>query len=443
MIRGPLPDLASGDLEAPGTAPSLSDKGSLTSYPAIWYTQKGGNDTFWRADAPAAATGGRVSYLKQAVADRALSYPNKDTGLPWQAEFHTPDGIRVARTKKDWQTLARSRLVYSRMDVTFPEHEGAAVFTRPCLARATLARYLRDQGVRTIAETDDNYFSPSHFNLFLRQQGKGDDLRDAHARAFASMDACVFSTGWLRDRYWREFKQRFGERGQHVAGMPDMVVARNSIAVEDWPDRDPGNGHVRVGFMGGGSHLWDIHTAYAAFANAKEHPNVETVMIGYSPGNPNPDTPESFRDEATGEDVYWETDRARRVRETWAKVIDRHIPWIDPGVYRRAPLPLDIGVAPLQMNDFTLGKSDSKLIEYTISGAAVVAQQMPVFTSAGWKHEHNCLLAGSQREMAEQVVRLIRDPGLRYELVTAAQEMVANERNTDTMRREWGAAINA
>ena len=434
------PDLASGDRErAPGTTPSLSPK-RVETYPAIWYTARGGNDIYWRAEAPATAVGGRVSIIKEKVAERALSYPNKDTGLPWQAEFTTLTGETViARTKGAWQKLAKGRLIFADMDIVFPEHEGAAVFTRPCLARATLARYMRGQGVRTIAESDDNYFSPSHWNLFLRRQGHGDELRDAHAKAFASMEANVFSTEWLRDRYWQEFRARFGERGQKLDGMPEMHICRNSIPRGDWPVRDEGDGKLRVGFMGGGSHLWDIHQAYAAFNNARDYPNVETVVIGYSPGNPNPDMPE-LRDE-NGNVIDLETPVARDVREKWAAVIDRHIPWVDPGAYRRAALPLDIGVAPLQLNDFTLGKSDSKLIEYTISGAAIVCQQHPTFTAGGWKHEVNCLMAGSQREMAVQTVRLIKDPKLRFDLVTAAQEMVWNQRNEETLRREWGYAI--
>lgn len=435
MIRGPLLEASAG--QAPGTAPP----GRLQPYPATWYTTRGGNDTYFRAEAPAAAVGGRVSYVKEKHGERAFSHPNKDTGMPWQAEFHTPDGIKVARTKKDWQTLARGRLIYDRCDVVFPDHEGAAVFTRPMLGQATLARYMRGHGIRTVAESDDNYFSPLRWNLFLRQQGNRDILRSAHAKAFASMDACVFSTEWLRDRYWKEFRKRFGTRGEKLGGMPEMHVCRNNIPVADWPERDPGDGRIRVGFMGSTSHLWDVHLAYTAFHAAKQCDNTETVIVGYNPADPNPDTPEFFHNEDSGEDIYWETEKGRTVRTRWATVVDRHIKWIDPGAYRRVPLPFDIGVAPLHNNDFNRGRSDSKLLELTVSGAAIVAQRMPVFTSAGWRDGVNCLLAGSPQEMARQVVRLIRDAGLRYELVSAAQDMVANERNEDTLRREWGCAI--
>ncbi len=70
-----------------------------------------------------------------------------------------------------------------------------------------------------------------------------------------------------------------------------------------------------------------------------------------------------------------------------------------------------------------------------------VCSNNPIYNSAGWKHEVNCLMGGSYRELATATVRLIRDPKLRYELVSAAQEMVSTERNEDVMRDEWMEAI--
>jgi hypothetical protein len=88
-----------------------------------------------------------------------------------------------------------------------------------------------------------------------------------------------------------------------------------------------------------------------------------------------------------------------------------------------------------------MGKSDAKCLEYGISGAAIICTNSGIYNTAGWKHEVNCLMANSVQEMAEATLRLIRDPGLRYELVTAAQEYIWNERNEDVMRAEWEAAL--
>lgn len=400
---------------------------------ATWYVQKGSNDTWFRCDAPAEAVGGKVSYLHEKTLDRAVTQPNKDTNLPWFAEFDTPQGVLTASTKKAWQDLCRGHLKFTSMRVVFPEHEGIAVWTRPCGRRAVLALEMARQGIVTVAETDDNYFSDKKFMLRQRQVGWDDAAMDVVARAMCSMDRNVFSTAWLRDRYLKEYRKRLGKKH-----LPEMFVCRNHIPRAAWPERSEGDGRVRVGFMGSGSHVWDINIAYAAFHAAKTFGAATTTMIGYSPSAPDKEPDEI---ELDGETVQIRSEKSKRIREKWAAVVDTHIDWIDPGEYRRASLPLDIGLCPLWVDDFTMGKSDSKMLEYTISGAAGVCWNTPVYNSAGWKHEVNCLMASSWREMADATLRLLKDPKLRFDLVSAAQDYVFEDRNETHIKDEWGAAL--
>lgn len=401
---------------------------------ATFYVQKGSNDTWFRCEAPAEAVGGRVAYLRERSLDRAVTHPNTNTGIPWRMEFQTGQGVVTASSKRAYEALRKTRLVYENVDVVFPKHEGVAVWTRPCGRRAVLAQMMRNQGIVTVAETDDNYFSEAKFMLRQRQIGWNDEAMEIVCRAMASMDRNVFSTEWLRDRYHKEYRKRLGK--QHL---PDMFVCRNHIPRAAWPDRDHGTGVVRVGFMGSGSHVWDINIAYAAFHAAKTYGGATTTMIGYNPAAPDREPDEI---EIDGETVQLRSEKSKRVREKWGRVVDTHIPWIDPGEYRRAALPLDVGLCPLWVDDFTMGKSDSKMLEYTISGAAGVCWNTPVYNSAGWKHGVNCLMASNWREMADATLRLLSDPKLRFELVTAAQEYVWAERNEDVLKAEWSEALS-
>jgi hypothetical protein len=424
MIRGPL--IEASERLAPGAPPATGV--------ATWYVQKGSNDTWFRCDAPAAEVGGSVSYIKERNLDRGVQFPNRDTGIPWLIRFLTEEGFRVADTKASYLELCKGHQKWSDLEVVFPEHQGAAVWTRPCGARGILAQAMREQGILTVAETDDNYFADAKFLLRNRQVGWGDKQMETVCRSMCSMDRNVFSTSWLRDRYWKEYKARLGK--QHL---PEMLVCRNHIPRSAWPERDHGDGPVRVGFMGSNSHVWDINVAYGAFHAVKNLTQATTTMIGYNPAEPDrePDTIE-----LDGETVALRSEKSKDVRAKWRRVVDTHIPWIDPGDYRRAALPLDIGLAPLlEANDFTNGKSDAKAIEYTISGAAVVCSSSGIYGRAGWKHEVNCLMASTWRDYADQTLRLVTDPKLRFELVTAAQEMVWNERNETHLREEWEAAL--
>lgn len=401
---------------------------------ATWYVQKGSNDTWFRCDAPAEAVGGKVAYISEKNLDRATTYPNRDTGLPWQIEFETPNGPRVARTKLAYTRLTKDHTPYSAVDVQFPEHEGVAVWTRPCGRRSLLAQYMRRQEILTVAETDDNYMADRWWNLHQRQVGWDDAAKDVVCRAMASMDRNVFSTPWLRDRYHKEYRKRLGK--QHL---PEMFVCRNHVPRGDWPERDEGEGRVRVGFMGSGSHVWDSQMIYASIHAAKTYTDATTTMIGYNPAAPDREPDEL---EINGETYQMRSEKSKLFRDGWAKVVDTAIPWVDPGEYRRAPLPLDIGLAPLaRADDFTMGKSDAKALEYTISGAACVLSNAALYNSAGWEHEVNCLLANSVQEFAHATLRLINDEKLRYELVTAAQDMVFNDRNEDNLKEEWETAL--
>jgi len=360
--------------------------------------------------------------------------PNTDTNLPWRVMARLENGrVRVIDSGEAWAHFTRKRPRVTALWTEFPNHEGVAVFSRPDPPRNTLARAMQQNGVRTVAETDDNYFCDSKHNLFLREFGYDAARITQHAKAMVRFDANVFSTVWLRDRYHRQYRDLFGN-----VGLPEMHVCRNHMPLAEWPAPADHDGPLRVGFMGSPSHVWDVNLAYAAI-HAAHTLGCETVMIGYNPANPDPDKPDVL--EIDGQTVHTRSERSKAVRATWQRVVTTHVPWVAPENYHREPLPLDIGLCPLLYNDFTLGKSDVKSVEYSVSGAAVVAQNHPIYTQAGWVHERNCLLAGSQEEMGLATVRLIRDRKLRAELVQNAQAMVREQRNEEAMKREWRAAL--
>ena len=409
---------------------------------ASWYVITGGNDIWWRCQAPAEQVGGRVVAIPEEEGNRAVLGPNDDTAFPWSmVVMKVMAGgrpqLETIRNTKRWWAMARTRRGLLSAHADFPEHEGAAVFTRPDPPRAILAGHMANQGIRVIAETDDNYFAPAKFNLFQRVNKFGPTEMLLHAKSFAAFGINVFSTAWLRDAYFQGYKSFLGNA---VAKSVEMHVCRNHMPRDYWPTIEERDGPPRLGFMGSPSHVWDVNLAYSAFHAAKEL-GWETWMVGYSPGNPDPDMPEKVTDEETGEEHWTHNEESRRVSAQWQTVIDVHKRWIQPEEYHRAALPFDIGIAPIWHNAFTAGKSDIKAIEYTISGAAVVCANLPLYTSNGWKHGVNCLVANKPEEYGEQAVRLMKDPKLRAELVAAAQEMVREQRNETHIREEWNAAL--
>lgn len=425
----------SGSLAAAEARPSAGARPGVHA-PATFVVVSGQNEYTWRALMPARALGAKVAVIPEAHAGRVLNFPNRSSQFPWQIRFTDRDGgEHVAQSRAALGRLGKRYGEYVSMTPEFPTMEGTVVFQRPGMERGAVMLAMQQQGMRTVAECDDNYLAPVSQVYYFRFQDWTEQKRLMHVRGMCSADAMVFSTRALRDIYARGLK-KMGIRREQT---PDMFVCRNSVPRDEWPTVAEHDGPLRVGFMGSMSHVWDVNLAYSAFSAASQM-GCETVAIGYNPADPDPHMPDII-DTPDGP-FEWRSEKSAAYKAKWQKVISKAIPWVEPEKYHRAALPLDIGLCPVQNSSFTAGKSDAKAIEYGISGAAVVCQNIPLYNSAGWKHEVNCLMANSPRDFAYQTIRLIKDRKLRYELVTAAQDYIYNERNEVTLREEWGAAIS-
>lgn len=362
---------------------------------ATWYTITGDADYYWRVTAPCRVAGAKFNPIPEEGGYYAMTQPNEDSPFPW-------------------------RLLDDRVE--YPAHEGsAAVWTRPDGPRAMHAMTMRKElGVRIVAEVDDNYVCDPKLNVFLRSNLWDETKQLEHMKALASMDGIIVTTDRLRDIYFRALASEFGKRY-----VPPIFVCGNHLFADDWPERVERDGPLRVGWMGSPAHITDVDLAWPAMMHAR-NAGCETHMIGYNPADP--------------DDFAIESERALYKTRQWAKAITHHVRWRQMDGTRRIALPLDIGLAPLQHNHFTLGKSDIKAVEYAIAGAAPVLSNTPVY-SRTWVHGETCLLASSPQQMLDCVDLLIRKPSLRERIVEAAQQYVREERDITSYADDWREAI--
>lgn len=415
--------MTAGILESPpaqreGGADNTSVRAPSCS--STWYALQGGNDLYWRCEAPARAVGGRLNVIPEEGGLYAVTMPNRDSALHWGINLTLEDGtVFTADSPEAWYAATHSGFMVRESDAFFPNHEGAAVWIRPDMVRATLARSMQKHGVRTVYEVDDNYTSAAKHNIFMLANGWNEKGALDHLRAMSTGDAIAYSTTLLRDIYHRAFRKFLGK-----IKLPESFVCMNNVDAGDWPDRIERDGPLRVGWMGSPSHVWDVDIAWPALLWASRN-GAETHMIGYNPANP---------------EFPVTNPKAKSKLSAWRQVGFKHTPWVTPKQYHRLALPLDIGLCPLLTNENTVGKSDVKAVEYTISGAAVIAQNNPVYNRT-WVHGETALLVGSPQEMLDATIRLMRDDGLRERLVANAQQYVREERSGDRMRDEWMEAI--
>jgi glycosyl transferase family 1 len=351
---------------------------------AAWYTGRGSNDIYWRSAVPAKELGIEHRLLPIDEAIDALSKPNLDGCFPW---YLTDDGA------------------------VYPEHDHEVViWTRPDQVRALHALAMQEQnGCRIVSEVDDNYVSPAHLSLQLKQVGYSDENRASHMKSLALFDSIIFSTAYLRDYYAREMRKHIARNFElrRALAETEMHVCGNQVDPDDWPTYKESSIRLRVGWMGSQSHLWDLQLVRPALKWAAEEGH-EVVLIGYDPG--------------------WNFPY-------------RHIPWRDPKEFDRAreAWPLDIGLIPLRRDEHSLGRSDVKWLEYTMSGAVTIAQNVEVYGEI--EHGQTGLLAGSPAEFLYWTTYLCERPAERERLSRAAEAYIQSERTIKCRRSEWEAAI--
>ena len=101
---------------------------------------------------------------------------------------------------------------------------------------------------------------------------------------------------------------------------------------------------------------------------------------------------------------------------------------------------IDIGVYPLPMDDWVLGKSGLKAIQYMAFGLPIVATNIgttPLLISNG----DNGLLVKSDAEWVDALERLINEPGLRRKLGEAARISAVENYSTKAISSHYASVL--
>lgn len=94
----------------------------------------------------------------------------------------------------------------------------------------------------------------------------------------------------------------------------------------------------------------------------------------------------------------------------------------------------DIGICPLTPIPFNLMKANTKWVEYSSVGAAVVASRDTVYDDCC---SEGCgVLASSEGEWYDALTRLTDEPGERYRMVSRAQERIAEKYSLESLKRQ-------
>jgi glycosyltransferase involved in cell wall biosynthesis len=102
----------------------------------------------------------------------------------------------------------------------------------------------------------------------------------------------------------------------------------------------------------------------------------------------------------------------------------------------------DIGVYPLPIDDWVLGKSGLKAIQYMAFGLPTVATEVGT-TPLLIRNGENGILVKTEADWLDALARLIRDPALRRRLGQAARADAVRHYSTRAIAARYREALNS
>lgn len=261
---------------------------------------------------------------------------------------------------------------------------------------------------RTVYENDDDIWHVTRENPGFETYKEGTEVREAVKRYCDTACLITCTTPQLGDLH-REMSP-----GVPVEVLPNYVP--------EWVldlEHDDREGHLRVGWVGGSSHLRDLQVPGSSLARfLKRFPDWHAYINGVD-----------FRDKMK---LQKYEDGGRAYHVPWVPVVAR------PKLYYRS-IDFDIGIAPLLDTQFARAKSPVKLLEYMARGVVPVASDVEPYRNFITHGENGFLVKqGRDHEWLGHLSELARDENLRLKMSAAA---TARARE-NTIEKHWRKWIN-
>lgn len=240
-----------------------------------------------------------------------------------------------------------------------------------------------------LMEIDDFVSDVPIFNEAYEQYRAGGRRHQIVVDQMRQSDGVIVSTPYLAEQY---------------KGMNERIyVVPNSIDFKEWKGLESKkHDRMRIGWIGGGGHAKDLEMIAPAMEEIlAKHPDAWFYCIH---GCPN---------------IY----------KSWKKVFHT-VKFATINLYPKfmASYKFDIGIAPLEDNNFNRGKSNLRWLEYSAVKLPTVASPLPDFTRV-IKEGHNGFIATDLDDWFTCLDKLIQSESLRREVGRNAYKTVKDNFN--------------
>ena len=214
----------------------------------------------------------------------------------------------------------------------------------------------------------------------------------------------------------------------------NVSVLPNCVDLEEWQERN-GSQKLRIGFSGSSSHITDLLIVVDVIRDLQKKYDFDFVIQGFTPLKSLEEwyehnleaSGQMFKNHQIGRELKILTDKLKNIRYEFHPFIDT-----DKHHEKLRELNLDIGLCPLEKNDFNKYKSCIKFYEYAMVGTVSLASN--VFP---YSNEVNYLAKNNYWDWKEKLEKLITDKELRNKLLREQRKWVLENRDISQKVEMW------
>ncbi len=351
----------------------------------------------------------------------------QDTIMAWQS------GIWLHRQKTPSEALSarghgvKHITIGDSLPSALLDWPDTVIFGRTYPSAYDPIKMMRDYkraGKRVLYDMDDDFWEIAKDNPSVNV---GNALKDQYEGMIREADACITPSPHLAKKFKKHFKK-------------EIFICPNGVDPDIYRERPHEHEDTLViGYMGAASHWKDLQLVGEVIDKLSEKHDflftvygltgepLEAAMYSYNELlrlNVTPEKNEYFK---SALDFYAQLKRIRM----W------HIPFmppeLHPSVLSRADF--DIGVAPLEDNEFNRGKSNIKYYEYAAVGTAVLTSDVEPYSLEVPYRAKNTF-----KDWYKKLEKLIVDKDFREKLAKEQQEWVMKNRDLNAIGLQWELA---
>lgn len=281
----------------------------------------------------------------------------------------------------------------------------------------------KKRGKRVLYDMDDDHWLVAKDNPSVLVSNA---LKDQYESLIAEADAIITPSKVLAKKFKKNFKKQ-------------VFICPNGIDYEEYRPRKEGHEDLIIGYMGAASHWKDLQVITPVLRElSKKYDFLFTIygMVGeplesaiytYNKLLQHKFQPEKAAYHQSAVDFYNSLEGLRMY----------HIPFMPPELHPKtlSACDFDIGIAPLEDNEFNRGKSCVKFYEYAAVGTVTIASDVMPYSD-----EVNYTAKNTEKDWYNKLEKLIVDGQFRQKILKEQMEWVQKNRSVDAIGLDWELA---